>query len=213
MVAVTALVAVLLAAIDREPTREQGGSGPLRDPTRRPTLAGAISARAGTILAAAIAAAFLALSIDVDLSPRLQRGNWRGVARALGPARGSRVITTVELGSAPLEYYLPPLRNLARGASVTVTEIDEIGYSPLRRGAGRPPAPGFRLREHLNIDGLRVYRFISPVPRAVPEVTLRRHVITLAHPEVLVAAGAKVSRGPVPASPGRTQPASSAQNT
>ena len=34
-----------------------------------------------------IALAFLAISIDVDLSPRLQRGNWRGLARAL---RGGR---------------------------------------------------------------------------------------------------------------------------
>ena len=60
-------------------------------------------------------AAFLAVSIDVDLSPRLQRGNWRDVARALGGGTSERVITTVELGAAPLEYYLPRLHNLARG--------------------------------------------------------------------------------------------------
>ena len=40
------------------------------------------------------------------------------------------MITTVELGAAPLEYYLPPLHNLARGATVTVSEIDETGYAP-----------------------------------------------------------------------------------
>ena len=121
-------------------------------------------------------------------------GNWRGVARALRGGARDRVITTVELGSAPLEYYLPPLHNLARGTSVTVDEIDEIGYAPLRRFAASSPAPGFRLLERKDIDGLIIYRFTSAVPRAVGEAALRAHVITLAHPEVLVRGDATVSR-------------------
>jgi mannosyltransferase len=153
--------------------------------------------RTGLALAGVIALGFLAISLDVDLSPRLQRGDWHGVARALGAQGNDRVITTVELGAAPLEYYLPPLHNLKRGFSVTVEEIDEAGYAPLRRSAGRPPAPGFRLLERLDINGLIVYRFTSPVPLTVSEATLRRHVITLAHPEVLVAPGPKVSATPV----------------
>ena len=99
--------------------------------------------RLGIALAATAAVAFLALSIDVNLSPRLQRGNWRAVARALRGHAGARVITTVELGAAPLEYYLPGLHNLARGTSVTVGEIDETGYAPLRASAGRPPPRDF----------------------------------------------------------------------
>jgi 4-amino-4-deoxy-L-arabinose transferase-like glycosyltransferase len=141
--------------------------------------------RGGIALAAILALAFLVLSLDVELSPRLQRGNWRGVAKVLRGG-GARAVTTVELGGAPLEYYLHPLRNLPRGASVTVTEIDETGYAPLRASAGRPPAPGFRLLERRDIDGLIVYRFTSARPRMVSEAALRRHVITLAHPEVLV---------------------------
>jgi mannosyltransferase len=143
--------------------------------------------RAGAVLAALIALAFLAISIDVDLSPRLQRGDWRGVARILrGTAAGERVITTVELGAAPLEYYLPPLHNLTRGARIEVSEIDETGYEPLRASAGRPPAPGFYLLSRDDVNGLIVYRFVSKTPREVSEATLRRHVITDAHPEVLV---------------------------
>jgi hypothetical protein len=141
------------------------------------------------VLAGIIALAFVAITLDVDLSPRLQRGDWHGVARALGAQGGNRVITTVELGAAPLEYYLAPLHNLKRGSSVTVQEIDEAGYAPLRPSAGRPPAPGFRLRERLDVNGLIVYRFVSAVPLTVSEATLRRHVITLAHPEVLVGPG------------------------
>jgi mannosyltransferase len=143
----------------------------------------------GVALAGVIALGFLAIVIDVNLSPRLQRGDWRGLAAAIRTAPGSvqpRVLTTVELGAAPLEYYLPPLHNLTRGATVTVSEIDETGYAPLRAGAREPPAPGFHLVEHRDIHGLILYRFLSPIPRAVSEATLRRHVITLEHPEVLV---------------------------
>ena len=150
--------------------------------------------RVGVAFAVTIVIALLAITIDVDLSPRLQRGNWRGVARALGRGAPDRVITTVELGAAPLEYYIPPLHNLPRGASVTVDEIDEIGYAPLRPGAGSPPAPGFRLLDRLDINGLIVYRFVSTLPRTLAEAALRRRVITLAHPEVLVAPSARPGR-------------------
>ncbi len=167
--------------------------------------------RAGMVLGALIAIAFLALSIDVDLSPRLQRGDWRGLAQTLrrdwrAPASASQpasaasrgtlaqhgvpaqtAITTVELGAAPLEYYLPPLRNLTRDTQVRLREIDETGYAPLAPNAGTPPAAGFRLVQHADVNGLMLYRFTSPVPRVVSEVALRTHVITShAHAEVLV---------------------------
>ncbi len=150
--------------------------------------------RLGAALAATAVAALLAISIDVDLSPRLQRGNWRGVADVLRGGPRDRAITTVQLGSAPLEYYLPGLHNLRAGYSVSVSAIDETGYSPLRPSAGRSPAPGFRMIGRVNVDGLIVYRFAALSPRPVAEATLRRHVITLAHPEVLVGRGAKVAR-------------------
>jgi hypothetical protein len=155
--------------------------------------------RTGAALAALIAVGALAITIDVDLSPRLQRGDWRGVADVLrGTGASSRAIATVELGAAPLEYYLPRpggLRsvNLARGASVTVGEIDETGYAPLTASAGGPPAPGFHLLSRDDVNGLIVYRFRSAIPRTVSEAALRRHAITLAHPEVLVPTGAQVS--------------------
>jgi mannosyltransferase len=167
MVPLTALLAVLLTA------RRAGRAGPL--------------------LAGVTALALLIVTIDVSLSPRLQRGDWRGVADALRGGIPNRVLTTVELGAAPLEYYLPGLHNLARGTSVTVGEIDETGYAPLRSSAGSPPAGGFRLLSRGDIDGLVVYRFVSPVARPVSEATLRGHVITLARPEVLVPAGTKPS--------------------
>ncbi len=149
--------------------------------------------RIGAVLAALLLLAFLAISLDVDLSPRLQRGNWRDLARALGRGNAARAITTVELGGAPLLYYLPGLHNLHPTASVRVSEIDETGYAPLRASAGRPPAPGFKLFARLDVDGLIVYRFRSATARVVSETTLRRHVITLARPEVLVPGNARHS--------------------
>ncbi|HTZ86742.1 MAG TPA: glycosyltransferase family 39 protein [Solirubrobacteraceae bacterium] len=182
-------------------------------------LLGAAEGLIGALLAVACAVALLAVSIDVDLSPRLQRGNWRDLAKLLrAPAPGShgagRVLTTVELGSAPLEYYLSDLhlRNLSRHDSVRVDEIDETGYPPLRAGAATPPAPGFRLSERRNVDGLFVYRFVSSIPRTVSEADLRRHVITLAHPEVLVPRGADTARLSAKAASPSSQMSSSGQN-
>jgi len=133
---------------------------------------------------------------------KLLRVPARGVGVGQDSATGSglatgagRVLTTVELGAAPLEYYLDEmhLHNLPRRDAVTVGEIDETGYAPLRAWAANPPAPGFRLLERRNVDGLIVYRFVSSIPRTVSEADLRRQVITNAHPEVLVPSGADVS--------------------
>jgi mannosyltransferase len=180
MVAVTALIAVIV------PSQRAG--------------------RTGIALTVLIALGFAAITIDVDLSPRLQRGDWRGLAHRLAMAPGStvqsasgagalkvtaeRAIVTVELGSAPLEYYMPPLRNLLPGQAIAVREIDEIGYSPLAPGAGMVPVPGFRLRERVDVNGLIAYRFVSLTPRTVSEATLRGDTITReAHSEVLIGAG------------------------
>ena len=146
--------------------------------------------RAGAAAAALVALAFLAISSDVNFNVRLQRSDWRGVVAALRtPIDGqhlSRVITLEELGSAPLEYYMPPLHNMASGTTTSVREIDEIGFFPLRPGAANPPAPGFRLARSLDIHDLIVYRFVSAQPREVSEATLIGEVITLdQHAEVL----------------------------
>jgi len=159
--------------------------------------------RAGMAFAALIAAGFLAITIDIDASPRLQRGNWHALALTLAghhtlAGAPVRAIVTVELGSAPLEYYLPGLHLLEPGRSATVSEIDEVGYAPLRSSAGSPPAPGFRLFARLDVDGLIGYRFLSSVPRTLSEVSLRRQAITPAHPEVIVSAGAALARQLLP---------------
>jgi hypothetical protein len=198
MIPVTAVIAVLTAwptaaARGRTPAgarAHDAAPSPERD-REAPPKVGAIPAA----IAASIALAFLAISLDVDLSPRLQRGDWRGLAKALAAGgHSARAITTVELGSAPLEYYVPGLHGLRAGGSVLVSEIEETGYAPLSTSAEEPPAPGFHLAGRVNVNGLIAYRFVSPTARLVSEASLRRHVIALeGAPEVLIPKGASVS--------------------
>ncbi len=157
--------------------------------------------RVGVVLACAIAVASLAISIDVNFSPSLQRSDWRKLATTLDGGTRQRVIATAELGAAPLEYYLPTLhlRKLSPSRSVTVSEIDVTGvqssasefYEPFRSSATDPPAPGFRLLSRTEVAGLVVDRFVSPVPRSVSEPALRRRVLLGPVSEMLVPSGAQ----------------------
>lgn len=147
------------------------------------------SGRIGVAVAVAACAAGLAVVVAVDVRPRLQRGDWRDVAHALGAARAQRAIVTPELGAAPLEFYLPPLRNLPRRRTASVSEIDMVGYSPLVASAERPPVRGFTLVDRRSYKGLVVIRFRAPAAVPVPEALLRTRAINREHPEVLVPGG------------------------
>jgi mannosyltransferase len=134
-----------------------------------------------------------AITIDVDLSPRLQRSDWRDLAHAIPAGSAERAYTTVLFGSAPLEHYLPGLRRLHPHETVQVREVLETGERPLREGAGAPPA-GFRLLEKHEVHGLVAFRFVSPVPRRLTEEQLRRDDVDPAEPWVLVPGRARTSR-------------------
>ena len=149
--------------------------------------------RVGMGLAALTTLAFLALTVDVDLSPRLQRGDWSSVARVLRVAMPDHAIVTVQLGSAPLEYYLPSLHELAPGTRVRVSEIDETGYAPLRKSSESPPAPGFHLSERRDVNGLIVYRFTSRTPVRISAGALLGDAITEeSRAEVLISTASSV---------------------
>ncbi len=145
--------------------------------------------RAGAAIAATLALAFLAISIDVDLSPNLQRENWRGLAGRLAHGSSERAITAVQFyGSIPIRYYQPSFRELRDGGTVLVKEIDETNDGPLRVSRVQPPAPGFSLRERVDVNGMVAYRFVSAVPQRLSEATLARggHALTLAATDVFV---------------------------
>jgi hypothetical protein len=122
---------------------------------------------AGAILAALICLANLAIDAAVLRRPQLQRGDWRGAAVALGSAAPGRAVVVAAIGAAPLQYYMPSLTQLNAHATVTLGEVDLVGYAPIRRGAMRPPAPGLVLVQRRSIHGLVVLRFRSPRPVTV----------------------------------------------
>jgi hypothetical protein len=153
----------------------------------------------GMALGGVSALALLAICVDVDVKPRLQRGDWSGVARVLSaptgdrsaagdsaggtaadaaPDASERVIATVHLGTAPLQYYMAGLGGVGGARSLLVREIDEVGYAPLTADASAPPAPGFQLQSMRNVNGLVVFRFVSAAPRTVAVSALTGHEIT-----------------------------------
>jgi mannosyltransferase len=152
--------------------------------------------RAGRLGAVALAlgvVGLLAITIDTDLSPRLQRGDWRDLAHAIPAGGPQRAYTSVLFGSAPLQYYVPGLRKLRAHQIASVSEIVETGEKPLRASAGRPPA-GFHLVERREVNGLVAFRFVAPAPRRLSEEQLRRDVVDFTEPWVLVPGSARTSR-------------------
>ncbi len=151
--------------------------------------------RWGPALLALGAVGLLAITIDVDLSPRLQRSDWRDLARAIPPSGSAeRIYTTELLGSAPLQHYVPGgLVKLAPHERESVREVVETGELPLKQGAGTAP-PGFGLVAVHRVHGLISYRFAAPAPVLLSEEQLRRDVVTASEPWVLVPEHARGSR-------------------
>jgi mannosyltransferase len=155
-------------------------------------LIGAVSTgRLGVAIVALATLALLAICLDVDLSPRLQRGDWSKVAAAVAPASrdvtGRVAVVTAHLGSAPIEYYAPALRP-ASSSILGVSEIDKVGYKPLLASATTPPAPGFRLLQRLDFNGELVYRFVSTRPQTLSRSALKSAGITAGETNVLASA-------------------------
>jgi hypothetical protein len=132
----------------------------------------------GIGLAAALCGLFAFVVVSVDGRPELQRDDWRGIARTLGPPAGARAIVVSPInGSIPLGLYLPRLSKLT-AAGAPVSEIDAVAVAQRVAGATRhaPPAPvvapppGFREVARHSGPAFTVvrYRADAPVP-IVPE--------------------------------------------
>jgi mannosyltransferase len=166
----------------------------------------ASTGRLGIALSVLATLALLAICIDVDLSPRLQRGDWSSVAAAVKPGVAGRpgvtggagraggvAVVTTHLGSAPIEYYAAGLRP-ASSSTLSVSEIDKVGYSPLLASASSPPVPGFRLVQRLDFNGELVYRFVSQRPRTVSLSGLQASGMTAGETNVLASVAAHGAR-------------------
>jgi mannosyltransferase len=149
--------------------------------------------RAGIAIATLLALVFLAISIAVDVSPNLQRENWRGLANDLVHGSSERAITAIDFyGSVPIEYYVPSFHRLHAGGSVLVNEIDVTNSGPVRVSGVQQPLPGFRLLGRVDVDGMLAYRFVSKLPQRLSEAAIAEagHALTLGTNDVFVPAGA-----------------------
>jgi hypothetical protein len=106
--------------------------------------AGIAAPRAGWLgigVGVVLVAYFLAFCVYSDFRPALQRDDFRSVATAIGPPRGSRAILVWEQGDEPLAFYIGAGETRVkpkqwRRAPRAVSEVDVV--------SGRPPPPGAR---------------------------------------------------------------------
>ncbi|MGD0385164.1 MAG: glycosyltransferase family 39 protein [Solirubrobacteraceae bacterium] len=137
--------------------------------------------RVGAVLAVVLCLGATTVLVATVFDPRLQRSDWSAVANELRTGSRDRAIVTVELGAAPLEYYLPRLRlrYLSRRLTVSVREVDLVGYAPLRPGALRAPTPAFALAGRSNVHGLLAYRYTARTPQRLSGRFLRGLTVTV----------------------------------
>ena len=127
--------------------------------------------RAGPLLAAGVCAVFLAAVIEVDANPSYQRDDWRGAARALGPATVPRALVVTPLnGLVPLRLYTPRLERFPDQGVARAAEVDLLAVAQRRAGqAPRPPrpptprVPGFQLALRLDRPTFTLIRLRAPV--------------------------------------------------
>jgi mannosyltransferase len=129
--------------------------------------AGLAAVRFGPFIGAGLVLAGIALAIQVSVNPRLQRDDWRGAVRALGPAAAPRVlVVTPEVGRTPLGFYASRTAALTR-AGARVTEIDVVANARPPHFTPRPAPPGFRLASIRRAASWEVVRYVSASPRPI----------------------------------------------
>ena len=127
--------------------------------------------RIGAVIATALIAYSLGFCVWVDLTPALQRPDWRAVAAELGRPRAPRAIVTWILGVAPLRYYLSNgAFEVSTGAGFDwlVHEVDFVSNAATGPDPGRLLGPGFRALPSQGVGRLQVSRYVLSGPGLRP---------------------------------------------
>ena len=137
--------------------------------------AAARSPRAGLAAALAMAALFGAGHLATATNERIQRDDWRGIAEAVGPAEGTRLVVARTVADDPLIFYLPggaakvgnsPERSKPDSAALDQVATDEIVVVTNLPAPDRIE-PGFELVERSAETYSTVYRYRAAGPEAV----------------------------------------------
>lgn len=141
--------------------------------------AGLAASRPGLAGLAALCAIGLAGVLGVILEPLHRRDDWRGVARALGPARVPRavVLTPASGGEVPFRHYRPKAARW-KGDLVSVREVALVSTAPAAQAASKTPPPrprhpvfpGFREVRRTYADAYTVIVLRAPRPKAIGRV-------------------------------------------
>lgn len=127
-------------------------------------VAAGLSGRLGLLGATAVCGVALIVNIEVMTDAKLQRDDWRGVARALGrPTEPRVVVVSPDYANKPLRLYAGSLLPLPAGTKVR--EVDVIVN-------GRPPHPGpapagFEPAGTVTTASYTLTRYRSPEPTGV----------------------------------------------
>jgi hypothetical protein len=123
--------------------------------------AGFASLRLGAAPAAIAVGVALAVVVQSSLNASLQRDDWRGLVRALGPAHSDRaIVLTPEVGKTPFALYAGELSPFPP-VGFAVPEVDVVANARPPRFAPPPPPPGFRLAQVRRSDSWQLVRFVS----------------------------------------------------
>jgi len=161
----------------------------------------------GAALALALCGIGVTAAVGVASEYKLQRPDWRVVARALGPAPpagATRLILIQHYRTLlPLSLYLPGLRFLGPGPAHGVRELDVISISspqqPLcwwgaacnlipSRMQARYDIPGLRALWRRRVRQFTILRLVAQPPATVSasEVSRALHTTTLRRDELLI---------------------------
>jgi hypothetical protein len=124
----------------------------------------------GAVLAVVLLASFVYAQVKISDNAQYQRPDWRGVARALGPASATRAIVANDGSTAtdPLAIYLPGVPWTGGPAGpVTVDEVDVVGHRWQTRAPALPA--GTRLVSSHTVDDFLVDRFSIAPARALTQ--------------------------------------------
>jgi mannosyltransferase len=152
------------------------GWGELAVESRRPGWA-----TVGIWAAGALALISVVVVLLVDTDARYQRDDWRGVARALGPDTGPRVLLVEPAsGEIPLQVYMPGVRALTAPVAVRQLDVAVVPANVQGAGIGTPPRvtgpqpapPGFTLTQTVYASTYTVLRYTAPSPVAISPSSL-----------------------------------------
>ena len=127
-------------------------------------IAFAVTGRLGLAAAGLVCAVAIVVNAFVAYDPKVQRDDWRGLARTLGPASAPRAFV---LGPGVQEpaFSLYAGRSQRVGAEgVTVREVDAVLDTRPPRSAVPVPPPGFRLAAVRRTASWMLVRYTAAAP-------------------------------------------------